>query len=27
VQPYAPGSRGPKAAADLAAPDGWLLGQ
>jgi glucose-6-phosphate 1-dehydrogenase len=25
--PYAPGSWGPAAAADLAAPDGWLLGQ
>ena len=27
VQPYAPGSWGPKAAEELAAPDGWLLGQ
>ncbi len=26
-QPYPPGSWGPAAAADLAAPDGWLLGQ
>jgi glucose-6-phosphate 1-dehydrogenase len=26
-QPYTPGSWGPAAAADLAAPDGWLLGQ
>ncbi len=26
VKPYAPGSWGPKAAAKLAAPDGWLLG-
>jgi glucose-6-phosphate 1-dehydrogenase len=26
-QPYAPGSWGPAAAADLAAPDGWVLGQ
>jgi glucose-6-phosphate 1-dehydrogenase len=25
--PYAPGSWGPKAAEELAAPDGWLLGQ
>jgi glucose-6-phosphate 1-dehydrogenase len=25
--PYAPGSWGPPAAAELAAPDGWLLGQ
>ena len=25
--PYAPGSWGPDAAAELAAPDGWLLGQ
>ena len=25
--PYPPGSWGPAAAADLAAPDGWLLGQ
>jgi glucose-6-phosphate 1-dehydrogenase len=27
VAPYAPGSWGPSAAAELAAPDGWLLGQ
>ena len=27
VQPYAPGSWGPSAAARLAEPDGWLLGQ
>jgi glucose-6-phosphate 1-dehydrogenase len=27
VAPYAPGSWGPAAAAELAAPDGWLLGQ
>jgi glucose-6-phosphate 1-dehydrogenase len=27
VQPYAPGSWGPAAANDLAAPAGWLLGQ
>ena len=27
VQPYAPGSWGPAGAAELAAPDGWLLGQ
>lgn len=27
VKPYAAGSWGPKAAAKLAAPDGWLLGQ
>jgi glucose-6-phosphate 1-dehydrogenase len=27
VQPYAPGSWGPKAALDLAAPYGWLLGR
>jgi glucose-6-phosphate 1-dehydrogenase len=26
VQPYAPGSWGPEAAADLAGPGGWLLG-
>jgi glucose-6-phosphate 1-dehydrogenase len=26
-QPYAPGSWGPEAARELAAPDGWLLGQ
>jgi glucose-6-phosphate 1-dehydrogenase len=26
VEPYAPGSWGPAAAAELAAPDGWLLG-
>jgi glucose-6-phosphate 1-dehydrogenase len=26
-QPYAPGSWGPEAAVELAAPDGWLLGQ
>jgi glucose-6-phosphate 1-dehydrogenase len=26
-RPYAPGSWGPEAAAELAAPDGWLLGQ
>jgi glucose-6-phosphate 1-dehydrogenase len=26
-QPYAPGSNGPEAAAELAAPDGWLLDQ
>jgi glucose-6-phosphate 1-dehydrogenase len=25
--PYAPGSWGPASAAELAAPDGWLLGQ
>ena len=27
TKPYAQGSWGPKAAARLAAPDGWLLGQ
>jgi glucose-6-phosphate 1-dehydrogenase len=27
VQPYAPGSWGPQAAADLIAPDRWLVGQ
>jgi len=27
VQPYARGSWGPSAAAELAAPDGWLVGQ
>ena len=27
VQPYEPGSWGPTAANDLAAPCGWLLGQ
>jgi glucose-6-phosphate 1-dehydrogenase len=27
VQPYAQGSWGPAAAAELAAPDRWLLGQ
>ncbi len=26
-RPYAPGSWGPKEAGELAAPDGWLLGQ